>query len=565
MKGTSRVALSFVAVALGLTTVWQVSAVSRVHAQASTSTSNVISVGMPEPFGQSNLPYLSHSTSTRSVLRDQFATLLRLGTNLAPKPYLVSKWWYTDGGTRLYMTLSPHAIWSNGQPITSADVQLTVNYLASPTYNSALQGDEGYRVLPIVGSQSAMSGASSAVSGFHAVNNQEFYFQLRNPNASALINDFAGLMPLPASVLSSVPFSAWSQNGFFTQPTVGSGPFLLTNWSSGEAVMRANARFVLGVPKSSGLAVRIVPQSAVLGFLSSGQLNLYDGLPLADVGALAKGGGQSSAYRIASYPGNHYTFLGWTDNVAPFQNVAFRRAVEYAINRLAVIQAAVGGYGMIENGPIPPDSSWYDTALNGTYPYNPQTARNTLIAAGFNIGGNAWLAQPNGKPIQLTIAYAENDPYGQKAAQVIAQDLQAVAIDAKAQAFSVQQIVDSLTNHTGLFQGFVMGWHLGPDPSPANLWKSTATFNAETFDWTQSTDPNVMQSDQLIARQDDANSEAPSHRQTLLNQWQQLINARMPINFLYDQDRLAAVNSHLHGVKWSGVRGAIDPWLWYLS
>lgn len=520
-----------------------------------------ITVGMADPFGASNLPYVSRSASTQAVYRDQFATLLRIGANLAPEPYLVSKWWYADGGTRLYMELAKNAAWSNGTPVTSADVALAVDYLASPEYNNVLQGDEGYRVQPIVGSGAERSGLAQSVSGFHAVNGREFYFQLRSADASALVSDLAGLAPLPSRILGGTPFSQWPQDPFFQTFPVGSGPFLVSSWTSSQATLRANPRFVLGVPRSSSMAIQIVPESAAAGLLAAGEIDLYAGLPATAAGTVAKIPG----CRVAAYPGNHYTFLGWTDNVAPFSNAVFRQAVEYALNRPAMIQAALPGGGTLENGPLPPDSQWYDQALSGAYPYNPATARSLLVKAGFHIGGNAWLAQPNGSPIALTIAYAENDPSGQIAAQAAAADLQALYIDAQAKAFSVRRIVEGLTTHNAPFQGFIMGWRLSPDPNPAEVWQSGALFNVSTFDWSQSSDPNVALNDQYIARQLDANSEVPSHRKQILDAWQALISSRMPVNFLYDANELAAVSTRLQGVRWSGAEGAIDPWLWSLA
>ncbi len=519
-----------------------------------------VQIGVQSTMGGPLFPLVSQSPAVRWLDGLQFGTLLQLTPTLSVAPELAQKWWYEKNGTQLWMQLNPHAVWSNGAPVTAQDVGLCVNFLASPYYNTTLQGSQGFRVLPIVGSRTEMSGRASSVSGFHIVNSEEFYFQLHAVDPSALINDFQGITPLPSALLGHIPMTQWLSTPFAANPQIGTGPYLLTGHTASNAKLSANPRFVLGVPSIPRMAVKSVSNVAAPGLFRAGQVDVMGNLSSQLANALKGMPGAT----VTFFPGNHYRFLGWNDQVAPGSSALFRQAVMYAINRQAIISKVLHGAGVVENGPLPPVSVWYDNALNSAYPYNPQEARNLLIKAGFYIGPGAWLVQKNGSALTPTIAYAQGDPYGAQVAQMIVGDLRAVAIDAKAVQLPVRTLIQDLSSHTSSPQGFLLGWDLGNDPNPSSLWLSSAPFNQQTINWTSQNDPNVAQSDQLITEQASLQALNPQYRASVLMKWQQLISTRVPADFLFDADRAGVVSSRIQGVVWSPGGSPIDPWLWSL-
>jgi len=532
-------------------------------ATAYTVNASTVQVGMRETVNGSMLPYVSRSTGMQFALRQQFATLLHLGAQLQVEPELVSKWWFTDGGTRLYMELNPKAVWSDGTPITTADVGLAIDFLASPTYNNVLEGNQGYRVLPIVGSQAEMEGQSDAVSGFHVVSGQEFYVQLKKPDPSVVAADFQGIMPLPSELLGNIPMAQWSTSTFASEPTVGSGPFVMASRQPGVLTMVANSRFVLAVPKLSGMQIKVVPPISVPGLLRAGAVDLYTDLPLASLSRVSGVAGST----IVSSASNSLESLVWNDQGPEATSRLFRQAMLYAINRKGIVSQALSGQGVVANGPLPPDSQWYDTALDGAYAYAPQTARNLLIKANYYIGDLDWLVQPDGRALNVTIGYLQGDPTGALVAQAVAADLRGIAINATAHGpYTERQMMDALNapvnpKSTNLF-GCVLGWSLGADPDPRGIWRSSDPFNQYLFQWDSTADPTVTESNDLIAQQVSAAADTLSARTALLNQWQTLISEAAPVDFLFSQDAMGVTSSRLTDVEWSGLKGPIDSWKW---
>ena len=531
------------------------------QAANSHSSSTPITIGIPGSLTGPLLPYRSPSATWHGIIHQQFAPLLHLGANFQVEPEIVSRWWYSSDGKKLYMDIAKNAVWSDGQPVTPADVQLSINYLASPYYNNVVLGNEGFRVLPIVGSLAVMHGATQTVSGFHIVNDHEFYLSLKNTNPSILTQDIQGIVPLPAHLLNGIKMTDWGSSAFFKNPTVGDGPYLLQRRVAGALVFHANPRFVLGAPHIPLMQYTSVSTQALTGLFRAGAIDVFSGLNTAQANTLA------SFAQIAATPKDEFVFLGWNDQQPGASNSAFRQAVLYSIDRDKLIKDMLSGYAVVQNGPLPVTSVYYDPKLTNQYPYNPQTARNILQKAGFYIGGHSWLVTPDGGSLHVVINYAAGDASLQAVAAQIVQDLQNIGVDAVLHGpLSVAQMVQAMqANQAGTLQGYLMGWQLGADPLPSELWLPSSELNRATINWTDTNLPGVQSNEMLIQEQQTVAAQNTAYRTTVLRQWQELVSQEAPAEFLYDPDLLGAVSHRLQGVVWSGLYGPIETWKWSLN
>jgi peptide/nickel transport system substrate-binding protein len=71
---------------------------------------------------------------------------------------------------------------------------------------------------------------------------------------------------------------------------------------------------------------------------------------------------------------------------APFNKPEVVQAINYAINRQAILQVQASGYGAISYQPFPKGFVGYSPKLANLYPYNPAKARQLLAAAGYSRG-----------------------------------------------------------------------------------------------------------------------------------------------------------------------------------
>lgn len=111
---------------------------------------------------------------------------------------------------------------------------------------------------------------------------------------------------------------------------------------------------------------------------------------------------------------NGEMLLSMNNQRAPFDDVRVRQAVMFAIDRQAVIDTALEGYGTDTGGvPVPPTDPWYEKST--MYPYDPDRARALLEEAG-----------AEGTRITMSIPSL---PYAQAASEILYSQLRDVGFD----------------------------------------------------------------------------------------------------------------------------------------
>ena len=77
--------------------------------------------------------------------------------------------------------------------------------------------------------------------------------------------------------------------------------------------------------------------------------------------------------------------LAMNHSKKPFSDPKIRQAVTLAIDRKAVIQGAISGFGTPIGSHMDPTNPYY-VDLSGLYPYNPEKAKQLLTEAGYPKG-----------------------------------------------------------------------------------------------------------------------------------------------------------------------------------
>ena len=102
-------------------------------------------------------------------------------------------------------------------------------------------------------------------------------------------------------------------------------------------------------------------------------------------------------------PLHETTYLGFNENVKPFQDVHVRRAISYAIDRGALVKAVLFGNGQSANSIFPPQVAYYDSNSGGLQ-YNIAEAKAELAKSSVPKGFTTTLQVPSGNSDYATIA-----------------------------------------------------------------------------------------------------------------------------------------------------------------
>ncbi len=522
----------------------------------------------PTAFGLNFIPFLSTSAYTAAATSYSFDSILRFNRNDQVSADIVNKWWTSPDKKTYYFQINPKARWSNGMYITTGDVKLGVDWLLSKSYNVTDGGSYGYLLSNVVGvPSSGYLPDGQTPSGFKILGPREFSVTLQHADAAALPANLVAITPLPTYILGKIPMSQWKGTPFDRHPWIGSGPFITTSIVPGQSItQKANPYYVLGAPHIAQNVWKVISTDVVNGDLASGQVTMA-AIHAIDVAQMKK----VPNLNINVVPSNGFQYLGWRLNNATYGSVfsqaTFRQAVEYAINRPAMVKALYAGYGTLENGPLPPINFWYNKSLN-TYPYDPAKANALLNSIGMKIGAGGWRTMPNGQPFTPTLTISSGDTTIQRQADFIQSFLQAVHINLKINPpinfNTILTQLNSDSNGKQPIQAFLLGWSLSNDPDPRGLWRSTDNLNIVTIDWTNPKDPAIQLNDKLIHESHGKAAYNINYRIATLNKWQALLNQQLPENFLFDANNVTAYNKNLHGVVFTPY-GNLDPQKWWLS
>ena len=204
-------------------------------------------------------------------------------------PQLADWWKISSDGLTYTFNLRSDLKWSDGQPLTSADVLFSVNQTA---IQSSFWAVGIYGPL-LVSNSNNPSGEALAPGAVTAPNSTEVIFHLSAANAPFILNA-GGWEIIPQHTYANFN---WNTGNPDMTKIVGSGAFIPTSFTSGvQLTEAANPNYYLGAPKLSQEIVKFYSDSpsAELAF-ESGQINVLQDVPPTDSGAISKTPGVSLA------------------------------------------------------------------------------------------------------------------------------------------------------------------------------------------------------------------------------------------------------------------------------
>lgn len=335
-------------------------------------------------------------------------------------PDFAQSWKTSSDGLTWTFDTAPNATWSDGQPLTAED--------AAFTFNTILKYGDGP--------------AGNLIGGLANVTKVE----ATGPNTLVVTYSVPAANVLPQlQGLSILPEHVWSQYATGDgkalrqfpnvpedgQPLVSGGPFELASYTKDEvAIFRRNPTFYGTKPSIDGFGLQYFSSDdAMVSALRSGQIQAAINLPPTAMNTLK---GDSS---LTVYDGPGLQFRDFIINSSPnkTQNLELldpkvRMAMEYAIDRDAIVQTAWLGYAKPGSTILPPAAGvWHDPNIQ-PLPYDIDKANAILDAAGYKRGPDG-IRIANGHPMDYTVLFAKDESgAGDTAFQIIQNGFQQIGI-----------------------------------------------------------------------------------------------------------------------------------------
>ena len=226
-------------------------------------------------------------------------------------------------------------------------------------------------------------------------------FVLEQPFAPFLSN-----LAYPTGFIIS-PAAVQKHAKAFSRHPVGTGPFRFVEWSAQRrVVLERNPEYHGQASKSEIIVFRPIsdPMTRVAELMAGGVDVVMELSP--DNIALLR---NRSDFAVHEQTGPHLWFLILNTREGPFQDRRMRQALNYAIDKQALVRNVLQNTATVATGPVPEAFSWaYDNSVMA-YPHDPEKARALIRAAGYEKGVEVTLLAPQEgsgmlAPVQMAAA-----------------------------------------------------------------------------------------------------------------------------------------------------------------
>ncbi|MFB2968620.1 ABC transporter substrate-binding protein [Aerosakkonema sp. BLCC-F183] len=501
------------------------------------------------------------------------------------EPALAEFWEISQDKKRVVFTLREGLQWSDGQPLTADDVVFTFEDVI---FNKQIPTDfkDSFKI-----------GASGAFPKVLKINNRQVEFILPEPFAPLLraVAGPEGVSILPKHILQAAVQTKGSDGnprfistwGTDTDPTkiVVNGPYQLESLSPGQRlVFRRNPYYWRKDEQGNQMPYieRIIWQfmentdTQLLAFRSGDLDVMGDVRPLRpEYYSLLKKQekqGKFKVYNGGPWSGTTYITFNLSKardkNNRPFvdpiksrwfNNLAFRQAVAYAIDRQKMRDNIFRGIGELQNSPISVQSPYYLKDGLKVYNYNPQKAKELLISAGFKYNDRAELLDADGNRVRFTLLTNSGNKIREAIGAQIKDDLSKIGIQIDFNPINFNTLVDKI-NTSRDWEAHMIGFTGGIDPHGlTNLWTSRGgshSFNLapqpgqppikgwQPLDW-------ELEIDRLFAA--GAREFDETKRQAIYAEFQRIVQQQLPVIHLVNETALMAVRDRVQGVKYTGL------------
>lgn len=398
-------------------------------------------------------PWGVNAGSDYTVATIQYDMLLAFSSqDLSAGPDLATGCAPNDDSTRWTCTLRSGLRWSDGTPLTSRDVAFTYRFAIE---NNIPQYRAYFPFHPV----------------FSTPDDHTLIWKTTQPT-------FAPRMPPWVYIVPEHVWKRYDGQGLQAikavdnTPSIGSGPFILTDWTPGQGwTMVRNPYFSGPRPAVDRIEFRLYSnQEAMLQDLKNGVIDFADGIR-PSLYASVEGLPNVSVQKVISdwWLNLAFNFGGQGPQSHPLpalHDLTVRKAIEMAIDKRAIAEKVYQGTAATGDTIIRPASTYWhlDIPADQEFPYAPKEAAQMLQGAGYvDTNGDGIREDPQtGQPLDLLMPASQDTVGAVEAGQLIVGYLKAIGINVDLRPVNDSKMDDYWGS--GNFDAYI--WYWGGDPDP---------------------------------------------------------------------------------------------------
>lgn len=346
-------------------------------------------------------------TSGAAVATDEvvyaniFEGLVRLDASGAVKPLLATFWEISPDGLTYTFHLRSGVRFQDGAPFDAAAAKFSLDRAITP------------------GSTNVQKQALGVIRQVEAVDPRTLRLHLAQADSNLLyvlaLGDTVMVSPKSASTLATAP--------------IGTGPFRFSGWRRGDAVTLIRNDAYWGEPARLRQVVFkfIGDPAAALAAIRSHDVDAFPDYPAPENLAQLRA---DPSLKVISGSSEGEVILAINNRAGPLADVRVRQAIQHALDRRAIIDGAMYGYGTPIGSHFPPQNAAY-VDLTGLRPHDVAKAKTLLAEAGY----------PNGFTLVMKLPPPN---YARRSGEIAASQLAAVGVKVKIENLEWAQWLDQV-------------------------------------------------------------------------------------------------------------------------
>ncbi|AKL96326.1 ABC-type dipeptide transport system, periplasmic component [Clostridium aceticum] len=353
------------------------------------------------------------------------------------------------------------------------------------------------------------------------------------------------LMNPVASIVS--PTAVQQQGDGYEMNPCGTGPFKVEAFvPEQEVVLVRNDEYWGEKPVLEKVIYKIITDSSARTMaLRAGEVDIIRDLNAPEIEAF-----KNSEYQILSVPGVRTHYFGFNANKDVFKDVRVRKAINHAIDRNAIVEKVLLGYGHNITGIVSPAIPGH--LGQAWYPYEPEIAMALFEEAGYNLNSNN-IMEHNGTPLEFDIIIQPWSSYWKPAAEVIQAQLQQIGIKVNVQVMergAFNELRDA--GKYDIFASTTPGVHGGAD------YQLMSRFHSELFGASTHASPGYVNKEIETLLEEARKELKEEKREEMYRKVQEIIyeDAAL-IPYVHDEE-VVIVNSRVKGFQPHSSVWAID-------
>ena len=311
-----------------------------------------------------------------------FEGLTRFASDGSIIPGLAKSWDISADGTEYTFHLQGGVTFHDGTAMDAEDVKFSLD---------RARGED---------STNAQKALFSGITDVSVVDSTTVKVNLDQANGSFLFNMAWG---------DAVIVAPESIEGIKNNP-VGTGAFKFVNWVQGDRIELArNGDYWGAAPALDAATFKFISDpTAAFAAVMAQDVDVFAGFPAPENLPQFEA---DARFQVLSGSTEGETILSTNNKMPPLDNVKVRKAIAHAIDRQAIIDGAMFGYGTPIGTHFAPQNPDY-VDLTGIYPHDPAKSMALLKEAGYEPGA-----------LELRLALPPI-PYARDGGQIVAQQLE---------------------------------------------------------------------------------------------------------------------------------------------